>query len=302
MLRLALWILATSLVLSFDFSAGGAEIKILFVGNSFTFGALSRKAYACDRDAITDANGTQQGGVPGIFKEMTRQAGLDYAVTIEALPGRSLAYHLAHHAALIGSGTWDDIVLQGQSTEALPANRGGKPDAFDHAAQQIKDLAKNAQPATRLYLYETWARPDLVFPPGKPYAGLGLQAMQADLDAGYDTAATRFGFAGAARVGDAFLLAVRKGFANENPYHAPEAGKFELWNTDHYHGSTQGYYLAAAVIYATVTGLDPRQLAVGPASTAEGLGLGAAEATSLNQVAYEAARLPAGQPGKTGAK
>jgi uncharacterized membrane protein YhhN len=47
--------------------SASAQMKVLFVGNSFTHGA-SEPAYSFDHLAIKDANGTGQGGVPGILK------------------------------------------------------------------------------------------------------------------------------------------------------------------------------------------------------------------------------------------
>jgi hypothetical protein len=54
---------------------------ILFIGNSFTFGANSAVHYY-KADTVTDLNGPVNGktvgGVPGMFKAMTKEAGLDW--------------------------------------------------------------------------------------------------------------------------------------------------------------------------------------------------------------------------------
>ena len=49
--------------------------SILFVGNSFTFGADS-DAMTYRKDSVTDLNGDGMGGVPALFKRFADQAGL----------------------------------------------------------------------------------------------------------------------------------------------------------------------------------------------------------------------------------
>ena len=58
------------------------RVNILFVGNSYTHGGITA-VENYNTSAITDANGTGYGGVPGIFKQFTVDAGLNYNVTIE---------------------------------------------------------------------------------------------------------------------------------------------------------------------------------------------------------------------------
>ena len=58
---------------------------ILFVGNSFTFGALSAAQYY-KPDTVNDLNGAGAdgktvGGVPAFFKAFTQEAELDYTVS-----------------------------------------------------------------------------------------------------------------------------------------------------------------------------------------------------------------------------
>ena len=56
-----------------------AAKKILFVGNSFTYGGFD-PAMHYNAVNVTDLNGTGYGGVPGIFKQLTVEAGLAYDV------------------------------------------------------------------------------------------------------------------------------------------------------------------------------------------------------------------------------
>ncbi len=66
------------------------------------------------------------GGVPGVFLQLTRDAGLEYDVSIIAVSAATLAGKSfngsAANSALIGSATWDRVVLQDQSFEPLPAS------------------------------------------------------------------------------------------------------------------------------------------------------------------------------------
>ncbi|MBL8384382.1 MAG: PEP-CTERM sorting domain-containing protein [Burkholderiales bacterium] len=67
------------------------------------------------------------GGVPGIFKQLTVQAGLDYDVALSTRNAATLRGHFLNTANAtnwdlrgnIGSQKWDKIVLQEQSDEAL---------------------------------------------------------------------------------------------------------------------------------------------------------------------------------------
>ena len=60
----------------------------------------------------------------------------------------------------------------------------------------------------------------------------------------------------------------------------------DLWATDHYHGSTYGYYLEALVIFGNVTGRDPRTLG-SHEQAAAALGLEPSLASNLRQIAAE---------------
>src|ERR1700677_2450301 len=92
---------------------------ILFVGNSFTFGANSAAHYY-KAETVTDLNGPGPngktvGGVPAMFKALTREAGLDYTVSLETVGGKGLDYHYAEKRATIDKA-WDEVVMHGFST------------------------------------------------------------------------------------------------------------------------------------------------------------------------------------------
>lgn len=269
--------------------------SILFVGNSFTYGA-NNAAQNYNAANITDANGTGYGGVPGIFEALATEGGFsNIHVTIEAVGGETLQYHYANKASIIGGQSWDDVVLQEYSTRPLTSPSGDAlgtdiPD-FDAAVGDIDALVKQKNPAVKVRLYETWARPDKVM------AGYfsSLQAMQNQLHSSYSSAATEFGLAGYAPVGDAFMDAISLGLADDPTTTATE-GPITLWNPDYYHASAYGSYLAADIFYAQILGGDPRTLPTGAGSAVAGLGLNPTYAAELQNLAYEVTE-PVPEPG-----
>ena len=131
-----------------------------------------------------------------------------------------------------------------------------------------------ASPATKLYLYQTWARPNLVdgafVTSTDPLTGAvtrsetpaatfyrNLDAMTEDLRAAALAAAALAaadgtgGVAGIAPVGESFQRAVNAGIATRNMW-APGAagdGLVDLWFDDGTHASTHGSYLSALTLF-----------------------------------------------------
>ncbi|RYZ42562.1 MAG: cell division protein FtsK [Myxococcaceae bacterium] len=265
---------------------------ILFVGNSFTHGN-EEPVYSYNKAAVTDTNGSGVGGIPGIFKKLTTQAGLSFNVSLETASGQGLGWHYANRPAIIGQATWNTVVLQEQSTTPLPTARGGSPTVFTDGARNLRSLVLSKNPAANLFLYETWASPTSVGSQGYPAGTPGLQAMQTDLRDAYFKASRELGFTGVARVGDGFLRAVDQNLADPNPADGISAGMFNLWSaSDSRHSSKYGSYLSAAVLFAKITQVDPRGLATGAGSAAADLGISATEAGNLHRIAQEIAALP----------
>ena len=278
-------------------------VVILFVGNSFFHGAF-QPVLTYNAAAITDENfrpghpapyhsyvhtKAPWGGIPGIFKQLTNEAGLSYEVHLEAISGQTLKFHYDSVLAVIAQPKWDRVVLHDYSTGPVPTRHGGKPARFFDYATRLEQAIHRASPAAKVYLYETWARADLTYPPGQPYSGLPLDSMTHDLHAAYYQEAARNGhFAGVAPIGDAWLRAVHQGVALPNPY-APDPGKVDLWATDHYHPSTYGAYLNACVLLETITGYNPCKLGRHEAAAAA-LGIAPAVAVALQRVAHAQAR------------
>ena len=275
-------------------AAIAAPMKVLFVGNSFTHGhAAPTMTY--NPQTITDANGLHLGGLPAIFKQFTQQAGLDCDVTIEAVSAKTLGYHLKK-SAIIARPDWDAVVLQGQSTEALPKMHGGDPDRFIADAVALRDMIRSKNKSAAIYLYETWSSPRALPTSHYPDNDAGLRIMQHDLQAAAYSAFARHGFRAVVRVGDAFMLALDQGIGTHVPFDGQlevKTDAFDMYDPeDVRHASKYGYYLAAAVMYAKITGHDPRQLHAGPGTAAESLQITASQAASLHALAYEVNALP----------
>jgi len=372
--------------------AFAAPTSILFVGNSYTFGRVDpvmsyNAANVHDLTAAMNvANSTGSnpyephpwGGVPGIFKQFTVEAGLDYDVSISARNAASLRGHLLNTNPAgwdllgnIASQKWGAVVLQDLSDEPLPLLKGANanlgifnfytnkledyihtgikpgqdlatdvlnttegqlwggpatgsaavraalciagtggpanPNALSQTACNTARTIKgnpNESTATDVYLYQTWARPDMIYPhtntvtdpvtgailPGSGAATLwqpSLQAMTTDLhNAYFGLAASNSDFKGVAPVGDAFLLAVQSGKATGNPY-APDAltdGLIDLWWDDNLHASKYGSYLSALTLFGTITGLDPQGIGMYDIA-ARDLGISQRDAYALQQIA-----------------
>jgi hypothetical protein len=309
--------------------AQAAPLAILFVGNSYTFGRIDpvlsyNNANVDDltrpRPDLPDPNFTETagtrawephpwGGVPGVFKQLADQAGVEFNVSMSARNAATLRGHFLNTANAdwdlrgnIARRKWDIVVLQEQSDAPLPAGRGananipqfsayaGKIEKFIHAgaAESYRERAMyttlygsvancvaaggtqsscdnntlrtipanaNASALTEVYLMQTWARPDMVFPhlvtiadtnyptvpDGRPivdttnpafpngypetlhYEAEGLAGMTADLRADFArTASENAGFAGVIPVGEAFQRAVDDRIAKGDDFYGSD--------------------------------------------------------------------------------
>src|ERR1700758_1097386 len=120
---------------------------ILFVGNSFTFGANSAAHYY-KPDTVTDLNGPGAtgktvGGVPAFFKALTKEAGLDYTVSLETVGGKGMDYHFAEKRALLDKA-WDVVVMHGYST--LDQAHPGDPALLISSAKVMTDMLRAKNP------------------------------------------------------------------------------------------------------------------------------------------------------------
>jgi hypothetical protein len=279
-------IAAAGVLLAWQAMPASAGTSILFIGNSFTYGALaSVQTYGAD--TVTDLVGTGIGGVPALFKAFTVQSGLDYDVSLETQPGSNLSFHYdtPGRRALIDRA-WDKVVMHGQSN--LDFSAPNNPAAISTYTGLLGSLFQARNPDVDISLTATWSRADLTYQTPSPWLGEAIDKMGRDVYAGYQVAAAnnptvvdRIN-----PVGLAWNRAFAEGLADTNPYDGIDPGKINLWASDSYHASNLGYYLHALVVFGMVTGVDPTTL--GGSETAAGaLGISAAEALALQHVASE---------------
>jgi hypothetical protein len=261
-----------------------AATSVLFIGNSFTFGAGSPvRVYRAE--TVTDLNNEGIGGVPALFKSFTVQAGLDYDVALETRGGSGIEFHLQNKLGVIGKRPWDNVVMQGQST--LDFDKPGDPAKLIATTRQMAEFLRERNPEVDIYLMATWSRADQTYPEKGAWYGKPIEAMAQDVRAAYDKAAAGApGVKAVIPVGEAWTRAMQAGIADPNPYDGVAADKVNLWTYDHYHASAYGYYLEALVIFGSLTGRDPRSLGANECSAYE-LGLPPVTVKALQQIAFE---------------
>lgn len=350
--------------------------KILFVGDSYTFGRvnpvmsfnasnvhdLTTDFYALDQEGTNPWEPHPWGGVPGLFKAMTAEVGLNYDVSISARNAASLRGHFLNLSSPawdlrgnIGSQKWDAVVLQDQTTMPLPLGKGKNADPLvsqlyareialfvsDGSAQsyreadmishcasattlstasclKVRDIPANPNANQRLSLYvlQTPARPDMVFPhlitkadpsttDGNPVVDTSsnggiatkyydnLCGMTQDMHDGVLAMAASIGDAKPILVGDAFQLAVDTSDAVEKSKFFGDGGapipfashaNIDLWWEDGLHASKYGSYLEALMAFGTITKLSPLVLASSD-SVAASLGISPERAEILQKIA-----------------
>lgn len=289
------------------YAATSAAQSILFIGNSFTYGALTPAVQNYKVASVTDLNwasgtvsngvGSQIGGVPALFKQMTVDAGLNYEVSLETFPGSNLDTHyndLARRALIDKS--WDHVVMHGQSNLDFAAPNNPAKMSLYTGLLGTMFQAKNAN--VDISLSATWSRADLTIasgsntcatnPSASPWCGAAITQMGTDVQAGYGvikaqnpTLVSRIN-----PVGLAWNAALDAGFADGNPYDGIAAGQVNLWASDSYHASAFGYYLHALTVFGQITGLSPTVL--GYDTAAMDLGFTGAQAIAMQTFAASA--------------
>ena len=266
-------------------SAAEPPRSILFIGNSFTFGAMS-DVMTYRKDSVSDLNGDGMGGVPALFKRFADELGVNYSVSLETAAGETLKWHLANKKAEIDR-PWDVVVLQQYST--LDPERPGDVTETIPAARALTELFLARNPLVDISLVATWSRPDLTYPAGKHWSGQSIERMAMDLRKADDEVQSLVpSIARVVPVGQAFNCAIARKIADPNPYDGLTPGEIDLWASDHYHASNQGYYLEALTIFAAITHEDPRVL--GPnEGAARDLKIEPGVAAKLQDIAFRTA-------------
>jgi hypothetical protein len=281
-MRLASFVLCVALALVA--APPTSPTAVLFIGNSFTYGAGSA-VQTWRPQIVTDLNHEGIGGVPALFKSFTKQAGLDWDVSLETHPGVGLDYHLQNKRDVIASRGWDVVVMHGQST--LDFEKPGDPAKLVATTREMAELLTSHNPKVEIHLTATWSRADQTYVATGKWYGQPIAAMGRDVRAAYDkAAATSRAIKSVIPVGEAWTRAMETGVADPNPYDGITPGQIDLWTKDHYHASAEGYYLEALMVFGDLTGRDPRSLGDGECSAFE-LGMSTAEAKALQQVAFD---------------
>ena len=264
--------------------AGAAQAEsILFVGNSFTFGALS-PVWHYRASTVTDLNDEGVGGMPALFKLFTSEAGLSYDVSLETHPGIGLDWHWTNSFAKLDKA-WDHVVLQSFST--LDRDKPGDPTVLVDYTKRWADVFTARNPNVDIRLDSTWSRADLTYRTQSPWTGKAIDAMANDVSCGYGQAAKGTEHVKAVvQVGQAFNRAIRTNVAAPNPYAGIAWGAVDLWAYDNYHASAFGYYLEALMLFGSITGKDT--LSLGPREQAAlEMGFSPQQTTALQQVAHD---------------
>ena len=191
---------------------------------------------------------------------------------------------------------------------------GQSPSACN--TQHVTPVNPHASASTKVYLTQTWARPDMVFrhlittpdtttSDGRPIVDTSpaggqatlyyssLSDMTRDLHASFSNkASTNPNFAGVVPVGDAFQSAVDQNLVKTTDFYnspgtyntARPGDPMNLWWDDYLHASKYGSYLDALVMFGAITGRDPQSLGSNE-QAAHDLGISTTDARTLQQIA-----------------
>ncbi|YCM46736.1 SwmB domain-containing protein [Verrucomicrobiaceae bacterium 227] len=253
-----------------------AENRVLFIGNSFTIGSGESVAEIFEALAIA-------GGHEKPISVMRADGGKDYQWHAANAPTQTA----------ITSQPWTHVILQNYSTEPTHITNGGIADHQTFGTQLYHQILANNN-ATQVILFETWSRAaDHALISGTSTAGTFATTaeMQNELRENYQNLATTLTTNNPENppvligpVGDAWEDAGGLLAATHPDY-------ISLHGSDRYHGNDNGYFLAAAVFYATIYGVSPEGLHSRAAVTALNLDL-TEDTTFLEKTAWETVSQP----------
>lgn len=220
-------------LISFSTVLSAKELRILFIGNSYTF-------YPSDETSP---------GLPILVKTLAEavRPGLQMVVSASTRPNFSFKDHSCHEPTLaLLEEQYDHVVLQGQSTECfdLPERfqkdgRHGK-NALEPAFSELVAKAKKSSLGP-VYVFAHWpwhdSHPDFSFDNKEKWFEPTLAERQDRIDKCYTELAQRH--------------EVKVLFIGREWLRAAESGKVkieDLYEKDWTHPSLQGSLLAAAVI------------------------------------------------------
>ena len=261
----------TVLAVLFICSPARAEDKILFVGNSFTFAA----------------GGTAS--VPVIFDRLASAGGQPVRTTVmRAVAGVNYQFHEndATTRSVIASQPWTYVILQNFSTE--PTHIGSVTNHLTYGTRLYNRVLAN-NPAAKVILYETWSRSakhPLITGASTPTSFASTDEMQAELRSNYLNLKNSLN-SGHPSNAPVVVAPVGDSWENAGGLLAVSNSNFRaLHGSDDYHGNDNGYFLSAAVFYATIYGQSPEGLHTNPAVASLKLQL-TVDPTYLEQMAWD---------------
>lgn len=260
----------TALALLAICSPARAEDKILFVGNSFTYAA----------------GGTAS--VPLIFERLAIAGGHpDPTTVMRAVSGVNYQFHEndATTQSVIASQPWTYVILQNYSTE--PTHIGSVADHLTYGTLLYNRVLAN-NPATKVILYETWSRAakhPLITGTSTSTTFASTDEMQSELRTNYLKLKDSLN-SGLPSTAPVIIAPVGDSWENAGALLAESHPDFcALHGSDDYHGNDNGYFLSAAVFYATIYGQSPEGLHTNPAVSSLNLQL-TVDPTYLEMMAW----------------
>ncbi|UOF02171.1 SGNH/GDSL hydrolase family protein [Bdellovibrio reynosensis] len=234
-------------------------IKILFIGNSFTF----------------VPGGTTNPALPNHFKDIALALNTEVEIDFVVKPGQTLKKHYdeGEVAMKLSSKKYDYVVLQSQSLEALELPRCfhekggpvGRPEFLEYSKKLLDLIALNgAKPV--IFAHWTYKqdhpffKDDFVclkfesneFNAGKNWYGINLLEYQLMLNEGYSLAAIHSPNAIKSLVGTKWQALMTK---------IPDS---TLYHPDSYHPSAQGSFFSAMVLAKDILNLNVHLLTEHP--------------------------------------
>lgn len=258
--------------------------KILFIGNSFTYGATASAEFF-HTDTITDLNGQKFGGVPAIFKMLSREAGLDYDVYIETIPGATLEQHYKTKYDVLNQ-KWDIVVMH--TLSILDGKNPGNPAQLIEYSQKLAQMFRAQNPNVKIYMTATWPRADQIYQPSGHWYHKSTTQMTNDIMNGYQAAKKQNhgNIIAVIPLGQAWENAFIAGIADNNPYDGIDSNKVNLWGWDSYHASNYGYYLHALMDFSVINGFDVTKFGKNDRAARE-LGISPKQAEQLQNIAVQ---------------
>lgn len=246
-----------------------AENKVLFMGNSYTYGS----------------GGTQS--VPDIFDALANAGGqADPTTVMRAVGGKDYQYHYENSQTHIAQEQWTHVIMQNLSTE--PTHVGDISDHNTYGTLLYNSIIANNSD-TQVMLYMTWARQEshsLITGTSTSSSFESTDEMLDELRTNYDALAASLTAANPTllpiKVNPAGVAFMRAGgnLVNTDPNY------IDLFS-DGTHANDLGYYLSACVHYSSIYKSSPVGLFSEAEIVALGLSITSNEAAFLEQIAWD---------------